>query len=571
MMINPSCRSVLTWNVYKGNPASTIIPRRPSVRKSWYFDDSILPEFISTCKRDHAVCNISQDHRMPTYLLKIPEDTAPEASIQLVHHAPCVGYAALSYCWGGDQRIKLTVETVAVFTTSGIPCSDLPMTIQDAITTTRKLGLQYVWIDALCIIQNDPVHTRREIDLMPSIYQNAQVTIYAARSSTVEQGFLSDIFVPGRDSHSFQIRIRGPDSLSRPGAPVCPSDLRGAVVCFSDDNGSNVNNPIEKRGWTFQELLLSPRLLEFGAYHTSYKCLELELCDANFAQLYDGRSSEAFELVRVYFHKQQMGGDLKIWETAVRMYTMRQLTNPIDRPLAISGIAAVLGRMPDLQGKYLAGLWKDELPLQLLWEIIDRRKPRSAEYRGPSWSWTAVDGTVAFLDHIPNGSPDRDLQILYTAIQLEDSIVPHGAVSQGSSITVRGWIIPKIVAEGGKSLIDIGHVGDATDGCQDEPSSVTRSKPWRPVGRYGPMPLIHPDAMDELTDGATVYCLEVYPFDEKTDIAPYGLILAAAVGCEVGFRRIGTFRFFPRVAGARFVSCRRHLSGLRGFCTGFDA
>jgi hypothetical protein len=353
---------------------------------------------------------------MPTYLLKIPEDTAPEASIHLVHHAPCVEYAALSYCWGGDQRIKLTVAAVAEFTTSGIPCSDLPKTIQDAITTTRKLGLQYVWIDALCIIQNDPVHTRREIDLMPSIYQNAQVTIHAAGASTVEQGFLSDIFVPGKESHSFQIRIRGSDTLSRPGSPVCPSGLRGSVVCFSDSNGSNVTNPIEKRGWTFQELLLSPRLLEFGAYYTSYKCLDLELCDADCAQLYDRQSSEASDFVRVYFHKQQMGEDLDIWEIAVRMYTMRQLTNPIDRPLAISGIAAVLGRKPDLQGKYLAGLWKDKLPLQLLWEIEHGRKSRSAGYRGPSWSWTAVDGTVAFLDHVPNGSPDRCPQILYTAI-----------------------------------------------------------------------------------------------------------------------------------------------------------
>jgi hypothetical protein len=502
---------------------------------------------------------------MPTYLLEIPNGDAVEAAIKLVRRTSRVDYAALSYCWGGDQTVKLTTETLPQFTTAGIPCSQdsrLPRTVLDAIAVTRELGLRYLWIDALCIVQNDPVQTRREIDLMPNIYQGAYITIFAARSSTVHQGFLSDLSTPGTRSHSFQIRIRGSDEPSRPGSNVCPSYLRGRVVCFVDPDGSNITSPIEKRGWTFQEYLLSPRLLEFGAYQTSYKCLTLQVRDGNHAELCDARSSELLGEIRALFHsKSDKDGGVKLWESAVSIYTRRLLTNLMDRPLAISGIAAVLGRQPDLTGTYVAGLWKDQLPRQLLWEIAQDTQPRPAAYRAPSWSWAAVDGPVGFLDHVPNISSDRVLEVLDTTITLEDSVVPYGAMSRGSSITVQGRIVPKLVVEGGKSLVDIDYAaGAAPPNSQDEPAFQPKSTPWRPWGAYGPMPLIYPDAIGELTDGTTLHCLEIYPFDEESNNGPYGLLLVPNVDTGGGFRRIGSFRFRPTVPGAWLVSCRAKCS-----------
>lgn len=232
-------------------------------------------------------------------------------------------------------------------------------------------------------------------------------------------------------------------------------------------------------------------------------------------------------------------------------------TNLMDRPLAMSGIAAVLGRQPDLAGTYLAGSWKDQLPRQLLWEITEDVQPRPTAYRAPSWSWAAVDGPISFLDHVPSSSPDSTLEIVDTANILEDPVVPFGAVSPGSSITVRGRIVPKLVVDGGKALVDIGYSEAGLFNSQDEPAFQPKSTPWRPWGAYGPMPLIHPDAIDELTYGTTLHCLEIYPFDVKSNNGPYGLILVRNLDTGGGgFRRVGSFRFYPSVPRARLVSFR---------------
>jgi len=60
---------------------------------------------------------------------------------------------------------------------NAIPVDKLGLTIQDAIETTRRLGFRYIWVDALCIVQDDAEQTACEIKQMSSIYKNATAVI----------------------------------------------------------------------------------------------------------------------------------------------------------------------------------------------------------------------------------------------------------------------------------------------------------------------------------------------------------------------------------------------------------
>ncbi|CZR54151.1 uncharacterized protein PAC_04034 [Phialocephala subalpina] len=99
------------------------------------------------------------------------------------------GYGALSYCWGYCQNFTTTKASLPNYILS-IDFNALPRTLKDAVTTTRNLGLRYLWVDALCIVQDDREDKDAEITRMGNVYQNAIITIVAANSPGVECGFL---------------------------------------------------------------------------------------------------------------------------------------------------------------------------------------------------------------------------------------------------------------------------------------------------------------------------------------------------------------------------------------------
>jgi hypothetical protein len=105
---------------------------------------------------------------------------------RLVTDAPLAPYVALSYCWGGDQIAK-TVKSRVVEYENGIPLDTLPQTIFDALVVTRGIGLQYLWVDAMCIIQDDCDDMAEQIGQMYAVYRSAYVTISAATAATSQE------------------------------------------------------------------------------------------------------------------------------------------------------------------------------------------------------------------------------------------------------------------------------------------------------------------------------------------------------------------------------------------------
>jgi hypothetical protein len=99
-------------------------------------------------------------------------------------------YAALSHCWGPTLPIKTLHETIEQFK-MGINWHALTATFQDGITVARRLGIDWIWIDSLCIIQNDTSNWEVEASKMPDYYKNAYITISATNPQLIRQLFSS--------------------------------------------------------------------------------------------------------------------------------------------------------------------------------------------------------------------------------------------------------------------------------------------------------------------------------------------------------------------------------------------
>ena len=154
----------------------------------------LLKDLLNRCETTHSRCEPLVPQPLPTRLVHVPRDYSASQSISL-QVTPKGGqlgqYVALSYCWGGPQKFSLIHGNLDELQQQPTPVSALPRTLQDAIAVTYHLGFEYLWIDALCIIQDSPSDKRHEISQMQHIYANAAVTIVAATASSVEQGFLT--------------------------------------------------------------------------------------------------------------------------------------------------------------------------------------------------------------------------------------------------------------------------------------------------------------------------------------------------------------------------------------------
>lgn len=101
----------------------------------------------------------------------------------------CSDYVALSHCQGHHPFVATTKSTLRA-RKAGVAWTQLSKTFQDAIILTRDLGVDFVWIDSLCIIQDDAEDWAREASQMASIYRNGYITIAATWAASGQEGFL---------------------------------------------------------------------------------------------------------------------------------------------------------------------------------------------------------------------------------------------------------------------------------------------------------------------------------------------------------------------------------------------
>lgn len=369
----------------------------------------VAAAWLQQCYTAHKSCGLSSgaDRVRPTRLVDI-KDPMP----RLVTTADWVAmplYATLSYCWGTQKFLMLTRDNLAAFF-KGIALESMPVLFRDAIFILRKLGLEYVWIDALCIIQgeSDLADWNQEASRMSSVYGGSHVNLAASSATSVYQGLFDKL---QHHSEGFYARVTAVDSTTGAGRYCVNRNFHSMMVYEEATSRTH----IASRAWTLQEKLLAPRTLSIGSSGTFWECRDTTASEF----LPDGfHGKPAFTSVR-----QPQG-----WSHIVSIYTAASLTYGSDRLPALSGIAS---RQAQLTGDdYLAGMWRRELVTQLEWIVTT---PRSRpQWRAPSWSWMSVDGQIR-LTYSPRDNSEQSKRYAKVKDVRIDHVGPgiYGPVSGG--------------------------------------------------------------------------------------------------------------------------------------------
>lgn len=287
-------------------------------------------------------------------------------------------YIALSHCWGGYRQFVTQSDSIAE-RQHGFAMADLPCTFRDAVFLTRSLKIRYLWIDSLCIIQDDVQDWRIESSRMCDIYSNAYLTIAATVASDDSQGFLRQ-----RRSRIACLELAYPnqETIRLFLKPDKANDEYFMDVC---------DGPLHSRAWTLQERLLSRRILGFASNQIYWECRGHKL------QKESGNRSTPpgyLALLQPFKGDEDLRG---LWHRLVEEYTERSLTDPQDKLVALEGLVK---RFAATSGDtFVAGLWKRHFLDDLMWRPYPgvSHSP-SPVYRAPSWSWASMDGLIWYHD-----------------------------------------------------------------------------------------------------------------------------------------------------------------------------
>ena len=375
--------------------------------------------------QNHAKCGQASTSYAPTRLIDVGnEQRHPRLHITNGKAAP-QGYLTLSHCWGrpdpNAKKLELTLETLTSLQ-EGVALDDFPKTFHDAVITTRELGYQYIWIDSLCIIQRDQDDWAKEAAQMCSVYQNSVLTIAADQAPNSNHGFLGNLVDMGKSVHfmKFSNAQGQEDMLFARNVHFTPT--LETLGCYKEEQTSH----LDSRAWTFQERLLSPRILHFGAIELTWECNECMLCKCEI-----GASGSRFKNKFVEFIQDSPSLEhrTKLWTELAQQFSARNITFATDRLPAIGGLADAMNR--STTDEYLAGLWKGSLDRTLLWRV-GAQAQRHEKYYAPTWSWASVTGPVTFV-----GQTATLLWSIVDATCTPAGPNQFGPVTQGA-VTVRG-------------------------------------------------------------------------------------------------------------------------------------
>jgi hypothetical protein len=339
--------------------------------------------WMEDCLNNHKKCHRTIQMQMPRRIVHVGLDNT---SLRLIETQGIeVPYAALSHCWGGEQPLITTLSTIHSRKES-LEWDSMPATFQDAIKVIRKLGIYYLWLDSLCIVQDDSADWEFEAVRMADIYEGAQLVIAASSSPNHGASFLAPRKTPLGKSIELNLNYENPKG-----------DIFKVMALHQGLEYPFVE-PLDERAWTFQEQRLARRLIQFHRQALKWSCTE----GTAYYKYQDKIFSASGRLDKSFF-----GGDispqvhLRSWYQMVDDYTDRKLTRLSDRLPALSGIAA---RVSEKTGSdYIAGLWKDSLFFDLQWSTVTYMLTTKYEllrtsttYLAPTFCWISIPGQSTY-------------------------------------------------------------------------------------------------------------------------------------------------------------------------------
>lgn len=367
-----------------GDPAAKYISQRP-VETDLGSENTILQirNWLDECGNTHSESvpseqEASQQPFFPTRAIDVGLHDGDEVKLFEPSTPTHDRYVALSYCWGTTPFRRTLNENIEAHKQK-LDMSTLPQTFKDAIVTTRRLGFCYVWIDALCIIQDSGDDKMKEISTMEKIYSEASLTIAIVSHSSVISGFLKS-----KPALTVQLPYR------------CPDGEMGSVIVQLQKSVDMWQEPLYTRAWCLQENLLSERMLLYtdvevvwqcpsapvrrlDTLHVVYEYDDPELGNSPFRRLpkdldmpeermlqEEGaqKDAELQERERLKVDEE----NYKTWRHVVKGYMRRNLSVASDRLPALAGVAQ---KFKDAWGdEYCAGLVRKISFLKVLYPRI---------------------------------------------------------------------------------------------------------------------------------------------------------------------------------------------------------
>ncbi|KAG8666783.1 hypothetical protein FPOAC2_11908 [Fusarium poae] len=379
---------------------------------------SVVTGWVHDCLQSHDCCQPAKT-RLPSRILDLEalDDPNKIRLLQTTSEEEYGSYVTLSYCWGSDPtfHVRTTHSTMSSHLNS-IEVDNLPQTYKDAIKITRHLGIRFLWIDSLCICQDDVEDWARESAAMQQVYAGAYLSIAADNASGSEQGFLKRqerTHVPAIINTSTQ---NGDSSKS--------IEVAGYIFQVPPNNAYHARawmvfnkEPLTKRGWAMQERLLPIRALHFGNDQMFFEC-NCHLLSEDGVEV-KGRWNSLYPLKEKGFkdpaRKSRVSAAHQLWYLILEDFFHRMVTVKSDRLPAISGLATMfqsrlteemVSRAGSGNVQYVAGLWSNALIEGLEWTALGKDKdgitlpdkkplPGAENYIAPTWSPASFDDVSA--------------------------------------------------------------------------------------------------------------------------------------------------------------------------------
>ncbi|KAI1333536.1 heterokaryon incompatibility protein-domain-containing protein [Xylariaceae sp. FL0016] len=405
-------------------PAALHLPGRwIDIEGNPHEDLSFARRWLKFCRANHPECTLAPiEGGMPTRLIDMGDPALGERPkiVDTVARGLTAPYAALSYCWGNDhRRVEELTDDKLIKMQEELDEDSLALTYKETMRLTRELGLRYLWVDCLCIVQGSARDWEHESKRMATVYGNSTLTLIAGRSADRHAGFIKN------------------EALKSKTICALPygngKDMGQAFVSLPR---SYAVGPTNDRAWCFQESALSARAVIFAEELISFRCQRIDIREDGMmsnpenSQIrknitatalpqsstsdrgHESReSTDEHSLVNQDAARQQI---LRTWyRDIVNATSKRGLTEPFDIFAVTTSLAQLA--QPKIRSRYLAGIWEVDIARGLLWRprhaiqmhpsFLPLARPRHTSrkrlellgkiaVRAPSWSWAAVMGEV---------------------------------------------------------------------------------------------------------------------------------------------------------------------------------
>ncbi|KAK4664202.1 uncharacterized protein QC763_503520 [Podospora pseudopauciseta] len=337
-------------------------------------------------------------------------------------------YIALSYCWGSvSPDTYLTDARNLESRKAGINYDELPPLLQDVVTCVRALGIEYLWVDRLCIVQGDDGDFSTQAPKMGDIYGDATLTIAAASGESENDRILLE-----RDTKagpfSLDLKLKGMGTLTL--------KVRRRTHKLETEYVGGDYGRVSTRAWIWQERLLSSRTVFFTPRALKFECHHHSVWQG-YAPGVVGNSWST--------HVELASSSHNAWLRLLIEFMKRNITNASDR---LPAIESVMKRIAVKTGwSPFWGVFEEKLVESLGWSAIDLKTSSGQAscrmnpgHYAPTWSWASVDGEITYIHVLTDQhyAPLHQVDPLMYELQCRDLDRATGAITMVGSYLIGG-------------------------------------------------------------------------------------------------------------------------------------